>query len=82
MIVPRTLPLDRGGFSLGPGGSGRVSDLRVAGVSDRVQREPEQPRGDDAQQKRSIGVVQQLVEGSVEADRATRVESPWDRWRL
>jgi hypothetical protein len=32
-------------------------DLRVAGVGDRVQRETDQPGGDDAQQERSIGVV-------------------------
>src|SRR5450755_3786225 len=50
-----------------------VSDLRVTGVSDRVHGEADQPDGDDAQQDRSIGVVQQLGQGAVEADCAARV---------
>src|ERR1019366_1784857 len=49
--------LIRAGFPFGAGGSGLVSDLRVAGVRDRVHREADQPGGDDAQQERSVGVT-------------------------
>jgi hypothetical protein len=50
-------------------------DLPVAGVGDQVPREPDQPGGDDPQHERSVGVVRQLVEGSVESDRPPRVLS-------
>jgi hypothetical protein len=56
-LLSETRPLNPSGLRFGAGGSGLASDLRVAGVGDRVQREPDQPGSDDAEQERSVGAV-------------------------
>src|SRR5581483_3683203 len=48
-------------------------DLPVAGVGDRVEREPDQAGSHDREQDRSVGETRHFAESSVKADRRARV---------
>src|SRR6188768_2835317 len=50
------------------------SDFAVAGVAEGVERERDQPGGDDAHQYGAVRVVHDLGQGAVEADSLVRIE--------
>src|SRR6478609_2784266 len=49
------------------------SDLAVARVAERVERECDEAGGDDAEQQGAVGAVHDLRERAVEADGSTRL---------
>ena len=53
----------------------RVLNATVARVAERVQAESDEPGCDDAEQERAVGVVGELRQRAVEADRLVRIEN-------
>ena len=64
----RSQPAATGTPRLNPAARGLRSNSAVTGVAERVERERDQSGGDDSEQDRPVGVVDDLGQRTVEAD--------------